>query len=153
MFYFNKQFSKTIVNDFVSAVEDPNRQTIKNTKFGSKNISLKFCFDIYSYLRWQHLQISAGYWSKRNWSLIKTHDHRLCCNSNFPSRLASSRISGFEVVAARLPYPILLNKFLGNVVDSRSINWRCSSLLLAINAFAVALATTVFTTSLFFPEF
>ena len=76
-----------------------------------------------------------------------------CCNSNFPSRLTSSRISDFEVVAARLPYPILLSKFLGNVVDSRSINWRCSSLLLAINAFAVALATTVFTTSLFFLNF
>ena len=67
-----------------------------------------------------------------------------CCYSNFASHLASSGISGFEVVVARLQNPIFLKKLLAHVADSRSNNLRCSSLLLAINAFEVASATTVF---------
>ena len=70
--------------------------------------------------------------------------------SNFASRLANSRISGFEVVAARLQNPIRLNKLYAHVVDSTSINFKCSSLLLAINALAVATAATEFTTAFLF---
>ena len=73
-----------------------------------------------------------------------------CCYSNFASPLASSGIFSFEVVVARLQNPILLKKLLAHVVDSTSNNLRCSSLLLAINAFEVASATTVFTKPPFF---
>ena len=72
------------------------------------------------------------------------------CSRNFASRLASSGISGFKLVATRLQIPILLIKLLVHVVGSRSNNLWYSLLLLATNAFAVALAATVFTTAPFF---
>ena len=48
-------------------------------------------------------------------------------------------------MAARLQNPVRLNKLFAYIVDSRSINFKCSSLLLAINVLAVATATTATT--------
>ena len=64
--------------------------------------------------------------------------------------MALSAIFGLLVVAARLTNPIRRKRLLAHSVFSKSIRLGCSSLLCLIKAFAVAMATTVFTIPPFF---
>ena len=69
-----------------------------------------------------------------------------CWNINLASFFASSGISGFDVVHVRFLNPMRLKRLFAQDVDSKSIHFKCSSWLLTISDFAVAIATTVFTT-------
>ena len=71
------------------------------------------------------------------------------CRIRAASFLARSGIPGFEVVFARLKKPILGNRLFVHDEFSRSTAFRCSRSLLAMRAFAAAMATAKLTTPLF----
>ena len=70
----------------------------------------------------------------------------LWCRIRAASFLTHSGISGFEIVFARLTKPILRNRLFVHDEFSRSRAFRCSRSLLAMQTFAVAMATTELTT-------
>ena len=152
---------------YVSAVEDSNKQRTKSSEAGSKIFNKSFVWYIlilamatceFPLMFKVRLLTGAnlhGVWSKFmiiecGTAYFPTKFATWYRNSNFAARLASFSYFWFWGSGSTFTNSNPSKKLVAHVIDFRSVNLRCLLLLLAINPFAVTLATKLFTTPPFF---